>query len=343
MNAPILSVVIPAFNRIGPLRHTLRSVASAAAQLPSGAVEILLVDDGSSPPLQIQLSDFDCGHPIRFLPQPNSGSIIARDHGLRISAGEFVQFVDSDDLVHPDKFSHQLQLLRTTGADVCYCDMADATLGPTGAVAEYRPTHVNAVETDPARFYLQVQPAPHSPLYRRAYLQAALATMIVPPHRRFDPAGDVWLYYNLAAHPARIVKLAEPLAIMVQHEDQRFSHHWEKLGLAALLLAEAFCANCPQNPSTHHVRAIVATTAFDSWRRLPYDFNRDFDARMLALWRQAPAGTVAPGGRGFQWLARILGAEAAGRVLRRCRGKPYSASRTLSDAAVAQLLSPPAP
>ena len=73
-----------------------------------------------------------------------------------------------------------------------------------------------------------------NPLYRRAYLLSPLATPVVPGERRFDPAGDVWLYYNLCTNPARIHKVDAPLAAAGVHTEQRYSHHWEKLGVAAL-------------------------------------------------------------------------------------------------------------
>lgn len=334
----LLSVIIPAYNRLEPLRLTLQTAALAAARLPAGDVEIILVDDGSTPPLVEQLGNFDCGHPVIHCRQNNSGSIVARNHGLSRSRGDYVQFLDSDDLVHPDKFVRQLDLMRATRTDVSYCDMAEAVLNVDGGIGAYRPTQVYAVETDPARFYLRVQPAPHAPIYRRAYLEATAGAPLVLDDRRMDPAGDVWLYYNLAPHPARIVKLTAPCAVTVAHADARYSQHWERLGAAALLLMEQFMARCPDEHGTSDVRATIAQCAFDSWRRLPYDFDRSFDSRMFAVWRRAPAGTPVPGGRGFRCLARALGARAAGRLLRRWRGHNYASCRTLGDDELRRLM-----
>jgi len=339
---PAISIVIPACNRLTPLRFTLRSAAAALRQL-DGSGEILLVDDGSEPSLSEQLAGFDSGHPIRHLRQANQGSIAARDHGRRLARGEYVQFLDSDDGVHPDKFSRQLEQLRTTGADVSYCDIARATPEPDHAAHDYHPAQTYAEETDAARFYIRVQPLPHSPIFRRSYLDAALAHPMVPAERRFDPAGDVWLYFNLAPFAAKVAKLAAPLALVVPHDDARYSHHWEKLGIAALRLMEAFFEHGERRPDTEHARAVLGEAAFDSWRRLPYDFNGEYDSRMLALWRRAPRGSTPPGGRGFQALAALLGPVKAGRLLRRWRGQPYAASRTLPAGEVERLLHSPSP
>ena len=341
---PVFSIVIPGFNRPGPLRYTLRSAAEAAARLARGETEILLVDDGSTPPLAEQLAGFDPGHPVVHLRQPNQGSIVARQTGLAAAKGEFVLFLDSDDLIHPDKLHLHRDTLAATGADLSHDDVAEATLGPD-ASATFRPGREVAHEDDAARLLLLVQPLPHAPVYRRAWLCAALATLIVPPERRMDASGDVWLYYNLAAHPGRAAKVRAPLTAIGPHEETRYSQHWEKLGAASLLLAEAFMARCPANEATRGVRRLVGECAFNGWRRLPRDYPAAYLARVLAVWRAAPRGPLsALGGPLFQALARVLGPIAAGRLLR-LRNDAYAASRTLDADAFDRLLAslPPAP
>lgn len=344
---PLLSVVIPGYNRPTPLKATLRSVADAAARLPAGAVETILVDDGSTPPLAEQLAGFDAGLSIKYLRQANSGSIVARLHGLAHAAGEFVQFLDSDDLVHPEKFARQLAAQQAGGADISYCDVAEASPGPDHRAVDFRPTATLRAASAPAEVFLRVQPVPHSPIYRRGYLLTSLTAPLVPACRAMDPAGDIWLYYNLAARPARFVKVDGPFAAIGVHADERFSRHWEKLAIAALLVAEAFMAapstTVPSAPEASDsftaARRVAGEVAFDSWRRLPWDFSPTFQRRLLAVWRRSPRGPVAAlGGRGFAVLARALGPVSAAWMLRRLRGGRYAACATLPPGEFDRLL-----
>lgn len=335
---PQVTTIIPGFNRVEPLKYTLRSVAAAAATLPAGAVETILVDDGSTPSLEAQLAGFDAGIPIRHVRQPNQGSIVARMTGLREARGRYVLFLDSDDLIHPDKFLRQLAAMDEAGADVSYSDMARATLGHGYSVSGYSPDMVAGLATAPADFFLRIQPAPHSPIYRRAYLESAVPAFCVPPIRVLDAVGDLWLYYNLSPFPARIIKVAAPLTAVGPHEEERFSRHWEKLAVAALLLGETFLDRCPVTPETLPARIQIGETAFNTWRRLSRDYHAGHNARLIALWRRAPHGPLDRlGGPGFRLLARLLGPLNAGRLLR-LRNGSYAPHRTVTAAELDALL-----
>lgn len=333
----IFSVIIPGFNRVEPLRHTLRSAAAALDRLP-GDGEIILVDDGSTPALAEQLADFPADHRLRHLRQANQGSIVARQTGLAAARGEFVLFLDSDDLIHSEKLRQHLEAFGAApGADVVYDDMAVARIGP-GDTVEFFPGAVLPVTADPLDWLLRLQPAPHNPTYRRSYLNRVLAVPTVPGRRAFDPSGDVWLYYNLLLQPPALRKVNAALTAPGPHEEARYSQHWEKLGVAALLLAEDFMRRCPATSATAAARQAVGEAAFHSWRRLPSDFDADYTARTLALWQAAPHGSARRLGGGlFTALATVLGIESAGRLLRR-RNAPYRASRTLADADLQRLL-----
>ena len=331
-----VSIIIPAFNRLGPLRQTLRSAADALVRYGREDCEILLVDDGSSPALADQLSGDDFGWPVLHLRQPNQGSIVARQTGLLAARGEWILFLDSDDLVPPDKFLRQLGTMPSAGCDLVYADMARASLEEPDTI-RYEPAEVLIRTQDPAEFFLRVQPAPHNPVYRRAYLVSNLASPLVPPERRFDPAGDVWLYYNLCIQPARVHKIDASLAAAGIHAELRYSHHWEKLAVAALGIMESFLARCPVDETTLAARRIVGERAFLSWRGLPRGFDAGFTRRMLGVWQSAPHGPLAHlGEKRFQVLAGLLGPERAARLLR-LRNAPYDRVRTLDAAAYVSL------
>jgi len=331
MSTTTISIVIPAFNRLAPLKLTLRS-AAAALRVLGEAGEILLVDDGSTPPLAEQLAEFDAGHPFQIIRQANAGSIVARQTGFAAARGEFVLFLDSDDLIHPEKLVRQIAAMRAANADISYSDMAEATVGDDTTPPIYSAgSHLKTV-TDVVDLFLLVAPPPHGPIYRRTYLARALASPILPPERIVDPVGDTWLYFNLCVHPARLVKVDAPLTAIGPHEHGRFSSHWENLGFAALLVLERFARLCPATPEFDAARRQAGACAFCSWRRMPPDFSRAFQRRHLAVWRALPRAPLDRlGSPLFRKLARLLGPVNAGRLLR-LRNSRYSAVRTLSPA-----------
>ena len=335
---PVLSVVIPCYNRPDPLRMTLRSVAAAVARLGRPA-EVLLVDDGSQPPIAVQLGSFDPGVPVTQLQQHNQGSIVARLAGLAAARGEFVLFLDSDDVIHPDKLARQVEALEGSGADVCYADMARAVAGPGDTVARFEPAGDLPETGDGPTLFIEIQPAPHNPIYRRSYLRGALARPVVAGRREMDPSGDVWLYYNLSVAPARIAKVRGHFTAAGPHVEDRYSSHWERLGAASLLIMEEFIEKCPATAENEAARRAVGEAAFRTWRGLPRDFAAGFRWRMLSVFQRAPRGPLSRlGGGPFGLIARIVGPVAAGRVMRLLRSRPYSESRTLSEAEYDELI-----
>lgn len=106
MISGLVSVILPVHNRPGQLRE---AVASALGQhYPE--VEILIVDDGSTDETPEVARDLAAENPahIRVLTQQNAGPGAAREAGRLQARGEFIQYLDSDDLLLPDKFSMQV-------------------------------------------------------------------------------------------------------------------------------------------------------------------------------------------------------------------------------------------
>ncbi len=151
--------------------------------------------------------------------------MVARHTGLLAARGEHVLFLDSDDLVHPEKFRRHIAAMSDGQFDISYSDMAHYRLDDAG-VPEFRPAYPLERTTDPLNFFLRIQPIPHNPIYRRDYLLRHLTQPLVPMRRGYDPVGDVWIYYNLLLSPARIVKVDAPLTAAGIHEEDRFSSHW---------------------------------------------------------------------------------------------------------------------
>lgn len=104
---PKISVVIPTFNRENSLPHAIRSVLSQTYQ----NWELLVVDDGSTDRTAEVMRDFLHDTRIKYFYQANSGGPAKpRNIGISHATGEFVAFLDSDDIFLPAKLEEQLKL-----------------------------------------------------------------------------------------------------------------------------------------------------------------------------------------------------------------------------------------
>ena len=103
---PRVSVLIPAYNA---LRFLPQTVASALAQTWDD-FELLIVDDGSTDGTGAWVAQ----HPdarVRLLEQPNQGAATARNTGIAAARGEYIAFLDADDLWEPSKLERQVACL----------------------------------------------------------------------------------------------------------------------------------------------------------------------------------------------------------------------------------------
>jgi glycosyltransferase involved in cell wall biosynthesis len=104
---PLVSILIPCYNAAPWLAATLDS---ALAQTHP-KIEIIVIDDGSRDESLAIARRYE-PHGVRVATQPNLGASAARNHGLRLASGEFIQFLDADDLLAPDKIARQVERLR---------------------------------------------------------------------------------------------------------------------------------------------------------------------------------------------------------------------------------------
>lgn len=105
--SPLVSIVIPCYNCE---RYVAAAIDSILAQ-HHRPLEIIVVDDGSidsSPRIARRY-----GQPVTVISQENSGSSSARNKGVRFANGEFLAFLDADDLWTPEKLRLQLRVLQT--------------------------------------------------------------------------------------------------------------------------------------------------------------------------------------------------------------------------------------
>jgi glycosyltransferase involved in cell wall biosynthesis len=106
-NMPLVSVIIPAFNAGRFIRETLDSVTRQT--WPS--MEVFVIDDGSQDDTVSVARTYESAN-LKVIEQPNSGACVARNRGLSLSSGKYIQFLDADDVLSADKIEWQVKTLE---------------------------------------------------------------------------------------------------------------------------------------------------------------------------------------------------------------------------------------
>jgi glycosyltransferase involved in cell wall biosynthesis len=131
MNHSLISCIVPVFNGERYLRETLDSIF--AQTYPR--FEVIVVDDGSTDGTAAVVAAF--GERVRFLQQRNQGPATARNLGVGAAAGEFVAFLDGDDLWHPEKLDRQLACFASDPSlDLCVTHVQNFWIPELSAEAE---------------------------------------------------------------------------------------------------------------------------------------------------------------------------------------------------------------
>lgn len=113
MQHPLVSIIIPTYNRSALLAKTLASVQ--AQTYP--AVQIIVVDDGSTDNTRELLT----GYPeVEYYYQPNQRQAAARNTGLQHARGEFIASLDSDDTWEPDFLAKSIRCLEQHQLDFVF-------------------------------------------------------------------------------------------------------------------------------------------------------------------------------------------------------------------------------
>lgn len=117
MNCKV-SIIIPTFNRQELIQQTLESVVSQVYT----DWECIVVDDGSTDDSTLVVSKFvEKDTRFKLFVRPNSrikGASTCRNIGLENASGDFIQFLDSDDLISTNKISEQIKLLKNSSENV---------------------------------------------------------------------------------------------------------------------------------------------------------------------------------------------------------------------------------
>lgn len=112
----LVSVIIPAYNSEKTIVRTLDSVFNQNYE----HLEVIVVNDGSTDSTEQVVKSYS--ERIIYISQKNAGVSVARNTGFQYSTGEFIQYLDADDLLAEGKISNQVNALNSTKGDVAYGD-----------------------------------------------------------------------------------------------------------------------------------------------------------------------------------------------------------------------------
>lgn len=115
-STPLVSVVIPCYNAKQFLLDTVKSVFRQTLR----DFEVILIDDGSTDDTATLIRSF--GSKVRAEFTSNQGASMARNRGTKLAQGQFIQYLDADDLLRVDALEKRVNALVKSGADVAYSD-----------------------------------------------------------------------------------------------------------------------------------------------------------------------------------------------------------------------------
>ena len=128
---PLVSVVIPTFDRASLVVRAVRSVLDQTWR----DMEVLVVDDGSTDDTGARLAAI--GDPrLTVVAQPNGGVARARNRGMARASGAWIAFLDSDDVWRPEKLSRQMARMLAAPARTGLCHTGIEIVGPDETVVQ---------------------------------------------------------------------------------------------------------------------------------------------------------------------------------------------------------------
>ncbi|WP_392482955.1 glycosyltransferase family 2 protein [Nostoc sp. C110] len=268
-----VSVIIPAYNAM----HYLPKTVSSVLQQTFTNFEILIINDGSSDNIQewvLNLTD----KRVKLISQQNQGVSVARNIGISQAQGEYIAFLDSDDLWNATKLEKQVRCLDhnpTIGLVHTWMAVIDEQGKPTGKVMKSK--------TEGSVWKQLVEKntvACSSVMVRRLCFQKLGG--FSPRQNEYPVDVEDWeMWIRIAAHyPFTVIK--EPLISYRQHISNT-STNWQSLNKAyRIVIEKAFQTASPEllylkNRSYGHANLRLA------WKCLQ---NRDRDYKQALNFRQ---------------------------------------------------------
>jgi glycosyltransferase involved in cell wall biosynthesis len=209
----VVSVIIPTFRRAHMVERALDSVRSQSYK----PIEVLVIDDGSDDGTAATVQQWAKTHGhddfrVRFLEQEHRGAPRARNTGLAHCTGEFIQYLDSDDTLCPDKFIKEVAALRASGLRYAWSSFSYSTGTSPGSACV-------AGDAEPRVVSGAAVPSRVVGLYRRS-----LCVDVGPWDERLRRFQD-WEYNaRVAGTESRVVSCSGTGYVIVAHSGERIDN-----------------------------------------------------------------------------------------------------------------------
>lgn len=303
----LVSVVIPSYNRAGLIAHTLESVFRQSWR----PLEVIVADDGSSDETIKVLNSAapPDGVELRVLELPHKGSAVARNKGAGASRGEFVMFLDSDDLLTVPAIEQLIGAMSDGSAEVSAGLWRDMKVGPDACTLTV-PDERNLTGDWLVPLLRNQWIATCSTLYRRKCLHG-----VVPWRESAVLDGDFDFNARLATTGVKLAMLQQVVAYYRRHGDQlSVGNYGDKAQHTTRVLQgveELLDANGAWTPERRSALAWrYYWTARMTWYRT--DSAENFESLIRHAKRIDPH--FKPPKSWYRWVANLAGYRTAERV-----------------------------
>lgn len=325
MDYPLVTIIIPCYNGE---RYVGEAIESALAQTYPHK-EVIVIDDGSTDGSLEVIKSF--GDRIRWESGPNRGGSAARNRGLKLARGELIQFLDADDLLHPQKLERQVPLAVEHPASIVYCDYVVQDM-ETGEVVEIPRRECDGL--DAVAFAVKAERLSISaPLHwRRELEEVGGFDESLPCAQEYD------LHIRLACHGATWYHLREVLYTVRQRRGSVSSDYSRALKLHPQIFRRAIDILRATGRDSGDIRQCVAGKLCGGGRQL-LRFGRYEAAReqFLAARQMHPSGGLTEAYRPATRVLRLL----IGSALTEQLVCAYRAMRSSKDSVTCGKLIPP--
>jgi len=325
MTEPTVSIVIPAHNAADFIGETIASLL--ALEYPRHILELTVVDDGSTDdtPDTVRRALRSCPFPWQVIEQSNAGPSRARNVGWHATRGEWIQFLDADDLLDPSKLRVQLATAAGASSDVAVVHspwqryaQVNCVWGPVGDVCT---PHIG--DNDTVFRLLQTKNFLHlaSQLSRRAWLEKTGGF-----NEEYRLIEDVDLMLRIAMAGGRFVSTAtvHPLSFYRQRDGSLSNESrcsFVDGCVRNALFAEHYWRE-RQSELTPPQRTLLAGICGDALRFYIETDRRKYRSLLPHLLEFEPG--YRPGGTALGFLSRLVGRETAESFAARFRRLRYS-------------------
>ncbi|MBQ6490061.1 MAG: glycosyltransferase family 2 protein [Solobacterium sp.] len=217
---PEISVVVPVYNVRDYLRKNIESILAQTFT----DYELILVNDGSKDDSLSILREYEQKDArITVIDKPNGGLSDARNAGMAIASGKYIQFIDSDDFVEPQLLEKCWKKLEETGADMVIFDIYQYFLatGKKEVIANtYDESGIYSIKTNP-ELIVSIQNAAWNKMYRLSLFRDN--EIIYPWGCYYE---DLETTYRLLARCDKVAFINEPLYDYLQDRPGNITHQF---------------------------------------------------------------------------------------------------------------------